>query len=61
MMNCSDCKYAIQTADHEYECQADQYDIDEKMCFVPRGVDDDNFKPINRIVRNADFLSKLAL
>lgn len=39
MKNCIDCKFAVKVADHEYECTADQYDIDEKTCFVPR---DDN-------------------
>lgn len=62
MMNCSDCKYATQTAEHEYECQADQYDIDEKTCFVPRGLDEADetaFRDINRISENMDFMSEL--
>lgn len=59
MQNCSDCKFATQIAEHEYECQADQYDIDEKTCFVPRGIDDDDFKPINRIARNSELLGEI--
>lgn len=57
--NCKDCKYAVQVAEHEFECNADQYDIDEKTCFVPRGVADEYFKPINRIARNSDVMSTL--
>lgn len=36
MKNCTDCKLAVKVADHEYECTADQYDIDEKTCFIPK-------------------------
>lgn len=62
MLNCSECKYAVKVAEHEYECTADQYDIDNKTCFVPRGLDDVDeraFRDINRISANADFMSEL--
>lgn len=62
MLNCSECKYAVKVAEHEYECTADQYDIDNKTCFVPRGIsneDETAFKDINRISRNAEMLSEL--
>lgn len=36
MKNRTDCNLAVKVAEHEYECIADQYDIDEKTCFVPR-------------------------
>lgn len=62
MLNCSECKYAVKVAVHEYECTADQYDIDNKTCFVPRGLDDSDetaFRDINRISTNMDFISEL--
>ena len=40
MRNCADCKFATQIAEHEFECNADQYDIDNKTCFVPHGIGD---------------------
>lgn len=42
MKNCIDCKFAVKVAEHEYECTADQYDIDNKTCFVPRDDDGHN-------------------
>ena len=39
MQNCADCKFATQIAEYEFECDADQYDIDNKTCFIPRGLD----------------------
>ena len=62
MQNCADCKFATQIAEHEYVCNADQYDIDNKTCFVPRGLDDldeTTFRDINRISANMDFMSEL--
>lgn len=62
MKNCSDCKYAKQIIEHEYECTAEQYDIDDKTCYVPREVDDADvtaFKAVNRIARNSEQLSEL--
>lgn len=62
MKNCSDCKCAKQLAEHEYKCAAEQYDIDNKTCFVPREVDDADvtaFKAVNRIARNSEQLSEL--
>lgn len=62
MLNCSECKYAVKVAGHEYECTADQYDIDNKTCFVPRGLDDADeraFRDINHISANMDFMSEL--
>ena len=62
MQNCADCKFATQIAEHEFECDADQYDIDNKTCFIPRGLDDANetaIRDINRISENMDFMSEL--
>ena len=62
MQNCADCKFATQIAEHEYECTADQYDIDNKTCYIPRGLDDADetaFRDINRISENMDFMSEL--
>lgn len=62
MQNCADCKFATQIAEHEFECDADQYDIDNKTCYVPRGIsnaDETAFKDINRISRNSEMLSEL--
>lgn len=62
MQNCADCKLATQIAEHEYECTADQYDIDNKTCYIPRGLDDADetaFLDINRISENMDFMSEL--
>lgn len=62
MQNCADCKFATRIAEHEFECNADQYDIDNKTCFVPHGIsnaDETAFKDINRISRNTEMLSKL--
>ena len=62
MQNCSICKHAVKVSEHEYVCTADQYDIDNKTCFVPRGIsnaDEMAFKDINRISRNAEMLSEL--
>jgi hypothetical protein len=62
MLNCSDCKHAVKIDEREYECAADQYDIDNKTCYVPRGLDDADetaFRDINRISANADFMSEL--
>lgn len=62
MRNCADCKFATQIAEHEFECNADQYDIDNKTCFVPHGIgdaDETAFKDINRILANMDMLTEL--
>lgn len=62
MLNCSECKYADKIAEREYVCTSDQYDIDNKTCFVPRGLDDADktaFRDINRISANMDFMSEL--
>lgn len=62
MQNCSKCKYAVKVAAHEYICTADQYDIDNKTCFVPLGLSDADetaFRDINRVSANMDFLSEL--
>lgn len=62
MTVCASCKHAVKTAEHEYVCNADQYDIDNKTCFVPRDIsnsDETAFKDINRISRNAEMLSEL--
>ena len=62
MKNCADCKFATQIAGHEFECDADQYDIDNKTCFIPRGLDEADetaFRDINRISENMDFMSEL--
>lgn len=62
MQNCSYCEHARQIAEHEYECTASQYDIDNKTCFVPRDLDDADeraFRDINRISANMDFMSEL--
>ena len=34
--DCTQCKYAVQIAEHEWECTAEEYDIDEKSCFKPK-------------------------
>ena len=62
MQNCADCKFATQIDEHEFECDADQYDIDNKTCYMPRGLDDADemaFRDINRISENMDFMSEL--
>lgn len=62
MTVCASCKHAVKTAEHEYVCNADQYDIDNKTCFVPKGLDDvetEAFLSINKISANADMLSGL--
>lgn len=62
MKNCSDCKYARQISEHEYECEAEQYDIDNKTCYVPMAVDDADataFRIVNRIARNSEQLSEI--
>ncbi len=62
MLNCYECKYADKITECEYVCTADQYDIDNKTCFVPRGLDDADeaaFRDINRISANMDFMSEL--
>lgn len=62
MTDCTACKYAIKTAEHEYVCTADQYDIDNKTCFVPQGLDDaqiEAFMAVNKIAANSDMLSEL--
>lgn len=62
MQNCSVCKHAVKVSEHEYVCTADQYDIDNKTCFVPRGLDDSDetaFRDINRISANMDLMSEL--
>lgn len=62
MQNCADCKFATQIAEHEFECDADQYDIDNKTCFIPRGLDEADetaFRDINRISEAMDFMSEL--
>jgi len=62
MINCKDCKYAIIVEEHEYECTAEQYDIDDKSCYVPRTVDEaycDAFKAVNKISRNSEQMGEL--
>lgn len=62
MLNRSDCKHADKIAEREYKYTADQYDIDNKTCFVPRGLDDADeraFRDINHISANMDFMSEL--
>lgn len=62
MLNCSKCKHAVKVAEHEFECTADQYDIDNKTCFVPQNLSDADetaFRDINRISVNADMMSEL--
>lgn len=62
MKSCRDCKYATQITEREYECNADQYDIDNKTCFAPRNLPDadiEAFKAVNRISRNSDEMSEL--
>ena len=34
--DCTKCKHAKQVADHEWECDAELYDIRTLTCFVPR-------------------------
>lgn len=34
--SCVDCAHAHKVAEHEWECDAEQFDIKEKTCFVPR-------------------------
>lgn len=37
MKDCKDCKNAIPGENpHEWECTAEEYDIDNKTCFVPK-------------------------
>lgn len=62
MQNCADCKFATQIAEHEFECDADQYDIDNKTCYVPRDLgdaDETAFLEINRISANMDLMNEL--
>lgn len=33
---CHECKYATQIDEHEWECSAEEYDIDSKNCFLKR-------------------------
>ena len=62
MINCSDCKRAKRIGEQEYERLADQYDIDNKTCYVPRCVSDEDeaaFRDIHRIAVNSDFMNNL--
>ena len=34
--DCANCIHTTMIADHEWECTAEQYDIDGKMCFEPK-------------------------
>lgn len=34
--DCVNCKHAHKVAEHEWECDAENYDIKNLTCFVPR-------------------------
>lgn len=34
--DCANCGHAAQIAEHEWDCQAEEYDIDTLSCFEPR-------------------------
>ena len=36
---CSNCKHSHKVDDITYECDAEEYDINEKTCFVPKEED----------------------
>lgn len=34
--DCCECIHAHRIAEHEWECDAEVYDIDNKTCFIPK-------------------------
>ena len=50
MKDCKDCKKAIPHGDngHEWECTADEYDIEGKTCFEPRN------ESLDEVIGNQD-------
>lgn len=47
--NCKDCKKAIPGENpHEWECTAEEYDIDNKTCFEPRS------ESLDEVISNQD-------
>ena len=49
MKDCKDCKKAIPGENpHEWECTAEEYDIDNKTCFQPRS------ESLDEVISNQD-------
>ena len=65
--DCKDCKKAIPhgNSGHEWECTAEEYDIDNKTCFEPRsesldeGISNQDQQPVvSFFVHQADMMQK---